>query len=97
MIAVVLAVPCYAEDSEDQRVETLHGTVTSIDWVGSYMTVDSTRFLVPPGIEVSKGNDQTEFSGINVGDQAIVTYKRESSGALQAISITIEYRGDFPA
>jgi len=45
---------------------------------------------------VSKGDDQIGFSDINVGDKATVIFKRGSSGAPEAISITIEYRGDFP-
>jgi hypothetical protein len=60
------------------------------------MSVDNTRFSVPQGIQISKGDDQVGFSDINVGDKATVTFRRSSSGMPEIISITIEYRGDFP-
>lgn len=96
IIAVVAAAPCYAEDSEAQRAETMRGSVTSVDWVGAAMSVDNTAFSVPPGTDIYKGSGRVGFSDINVGDQAIVTFKRDPSGMPEAISITIEYRGDFP-
>jgi hypothetical protein len=97
VIAAALAgINCRAEESEGQGVETAQGSVTAIDWVGSVITVEDTRFQVPSGIKVYKGDDQLGFSDVNKGDQVTVMYKKESPGILKAISITVEYSGDLP-
>lgn len=97
IFAVILApAGCYADKSDDQSVKTMSGTVTSSDWVGSVMVVDNIKFSVPSNIPVRKGNDDISVSEINNGDGVIVRYKVLPSGILEAISITVEYYGDFP-
>lgn len=94
---VLMAVSyCPAQDAEGDRTGNMRGSVTSIDWVGSTMTVDDTKFSVSSDMEVYKGDDRVSFSDIEVGDQVVVRYRSGASGAPKAVSVTVDYSGDFP-
>lgn len=78
------------------EIRSARGIVTSRDWVGSTITVNYIRFHVPAGIKVYKGSTTVGFTAININDPVIVKYYQDSSGAYNAVEITVEYGGDFP-
>lgn len=85
------------EESEVRDNEIFAGTVTSMDWVGSVLAVNDTAFSVSGDTKFFKGVEKIDFTDINVKDQVTVIYRKDpSSGAPQAIRVTVSYSGDFP-
>jgi hypothetical protein len=99
IIAAIAVSYGYSQDdikSREAGVMRLIGRVMSIDWVGSKLTVNDTVFTVPNGVKVTKGASDIGFSDVNVKDPVVVYYRRDVSGELRVISITVDYGGDFP-
>lgn len=95
--AIFFSGVCCCDDGTDAReIRTARGVVTSRDWVKSIIVVNYIRFFVPPDTKIYKGNSTIGFTGVNLSDSVIVKYYQDSSGAYNAVEITVEYYGDFP-
>jgi len=80
-------------------VKTIEGTVTSIDAVGSVLTLrpfeaqgpnsDQLTFQISPKTKVCKGNDTISSSDIEIGDVVTVRYADDPAG-LKADTITVQ-------
>lgn len=94
-ILLLVSIFCNCGYADENR-QTITGTVDSIDWVGSVISVSGMRFIIMPDTRIYKGDTAIPFSEINTNDSVDVTYYRDSSGALRATSIMVHYSGDFP-
>jgi len=93
---ICLAVPVYCQDNAQVNdYQTADGTVTSFDWVGSFISINDTRFLVSSDVRVYKGDDSVGIEDINVGDQVTVTYHDNPPGIHKIVTIVVQYSGDW--
>ena len=79
----------------NHQMQTVQGTVTSLDWVGSLIVVNGIALSVPPDANIYKGNDQIDLIEINENDQVAVTYYDDPPGVHNAATIVVQYTGDW--
>ena len=90
VLAVMIVSPVLAGDSEDK---TISGTVASLDWVKSVLSVrtadpynvnvDQVSCRVTSDAELSRGTDSISLSDIEEGDPVSVTYYRDDLSGLK--------------
>ena len=91
-----LILPGYCQNNpENHSMQTMQGTVTSLDWVGSMMVVGGTAFSVPTDVNIYKGNEQIDLIEINENEQVTVTYYDDPPGVHNAATIVVQYTGDW--
>lgn len=101
VFAAVICVPaidnCYAQyeyDMQKEGIETVDGTVVSVDLSGSTITIRSAAgdlaFSVPVNAPVVSGIYDIKLSDIETGQYVSVEHYRDSSGKLIARKITIQ-------
>jgi len=76
-------------------MRVLEGTITSVDWVGSVMSVNNIRINVPSDIKIYKGNELIPLEDLKTGDSVTVTYYDDPPGVHNAASVTVQYSGDW--
>ncbi|MFA5096376.1 MAG: hypothetical protein WC478_03440 [Candidatus Omnitrophota bacterium] len=89
LLAVLLVCPVLADD----EVKTINGSVTSIDWVTSRLTVrypdpysgntDEVTFKITEDAELTRGSEAITLSDIEQGDPVEVVYYRDDAGGLK--------------
>ena len=96
-VLAMLGVPGYCQDnSPSHAMQTIEGTITSLDWVGSTIAVNGVTLSVSPNVAIYKGNSQIGLNDMNIGDSVTVRYYDESPGVHKAVNIMVQYSGDFP-
>ena len=91
-----LSVPSFAQDSsEGNAMKVIDGTITSVDWVGSVMVVNGIRMTVSSDVKIYKGSDLIALEDLKPGDGIAVTYYDDPPGTHNAVSITVQYSGDW--
>jgi len=82
---------------DDQEIEEIEGVVTEIDVVGRVLAVkgmnpkqhkQELRFIVPNALKIVHGCEDIWLQDVNIADQVVVRYYRNTSGELVAVSIT---------
>lgn len=103
-IAALISVICIPTpgncdtDLQELSQQVITGTIFSLDWVGSVVTLDrivdlqhdQVRFKVPGSAKIYKGSDAIMFSDLNMWDRVrIVYYNDAPAGGLKVVSITV--------
>ncbi len=95
-VLIILSLPSYAQDSSASRqTQVLEGNISSVDWVGALITVNNAIIYVPLETIIYKGDTPIGLDDINMGDAVTVTYYDDPPGIHKAVSIVVQYNGDF--
>ncbi len=86
---------CAQEDADVRQMHTIEGNISSVDWVGSVISVNNIVMSVSPDIQIRKGSDTIGLDDVNMGDPVVVTYYIDSSGANRVVNMSVQYSGDF--
>jgi hypothetical protein len=96
ILLVAASFACYAQDnSEPSELNSVEGQITSVDWVGSVISVNGITISVPATATIYKGEDVIGLDEVNAADPAVVTYYDDPPGQHKAVNITIQYSGDW--
>lgn len=83
----------WAQNSQQQEVQTISGYVKIKDWVADKLIVntgsDEMTFVVPNGTRVTKGIHNSSLSEININDYVTIEYYDAQHAGLKAVTITI--------
>ena len=90
ILSVMIFSLAFADDSDDK---TITGSVSSLDWVASKLSVgfvdpysgnsDEIGLRVTGDSELTRGTDSISLSDINQGDPVSVTYYKEDFSGLK--------------
>lgn len=92
------AAPSYCEtEASGRQLKTLHGEVSSVDWVGGMLVVkwleeefdayQEITFMVPDEFKISKGAGTIGLADLEIGDNLVVTYYENADGSTELVSI----------
>lgn len=90
--------PSYSDAGTSERpVKTIHGDVSSVDWVSGtfgikwldieYDVYQEMSFTVPDGFKIRKGPNTMDLSELEIGDPLIVNYYANPDGSAELIDI----------
>ena len=95
ILLLCLTLPVYCQNnSGNHTMRTTEGNVTSLDWVGSTISVNGIKFSVSSNTDMHKGEDPIGLDSMNVGDSVTVTYYDEPSGIHKTVRIAVRCNGD---
>lgn len=95
-VALLITSMAYCQNKDEANpTGSMSGQVTAVDWVGSTLVVDNTRFIVPFDTEIFEGENTITFTEIKVGDKVKISYYQDSSGTLNTKIITVDWKGEF--
>ncbi len=97
-MSVFGAAPSYCEsEAAGRAAKSIHGEVSSVDWVGGTFTIkwldiefdvyQEMSFNVPDGFKIKKGPDTIDLSDLEIGDPLMVNYYENSDGSTELISV----------
>ena len=93
---MILSIPSFAQDASDgNTMKVIEGTISSVDWVGSVIVINDFRLIVASDVKIYKGNDLIDLGELNTGDAVTATYYDDPPGKHNAVSITVQYSGDW--
>jgi len=96
--AVFSAAPyCCGAGSPERAAKSIHGEVSSVDWVSGTLVVkwldvefdvfQEISFTVPDGFKIKKGPNTIDLSELEIGDPLIVNYYENPDGSTELINI----------
>lgn len=86
---------CQYLDEEKKGIQTVEGTVSSVDVMASKITISGVQEMtlsVPVSAKISKDIYDIKLSDIKAGDYVTIEYYARQSGKPEAQKITVEYR-----
>lgn len=95
---VFKAAPSYCESGASGRAaKSIHGEVSSVDWVGGTFAIKwldvefndylEMSFKVSDGFKIKKGSDTIYLFDLEIGDPLMVNYYENSDGSTELISV----------
>ena len=96
ILFICSTLPAYCQNNFGNRtMQTIQGTITSLDWVGSMIVVNGFALSVSTNANIYKGNEQIDLIEINKNDQVTVTYYDDPPGVHNATTIVVQYTGSW--
>jgi hypothetical protein len=94
ILFILVFVPClvYCQElSGDRKTQTIDGSVTQVDFVGSTVLVNTLAgqlpFTVSDDTVIKRGTDKIGLEDIDVGDPVTIEFSSPSAGTYIAVAI----------